>query len=199
MCHKFSTEEIDRLTSCCQQNPNFHNKQASDSDFISPKAFFKRHGQKNHSREQMSRTKWTHAQEGNSLSDRAPSLNFSLTHEFLSTMMTEDDKDITQHVSIFHYETKPVQTLHSWIQNTAESKYRQCLLGGEVPFVCLLQSKLAPYFSYYAIPTTSAGKYLGRTQKQKQCRHIYYRQYISMHFTATSTLEYIYTGWLTDG
>lgn len=56
MCHKFSTEEIDCLKNCSQLNPNFHPMQASDSDFISPKVLFKKHGQKNHSGEQMSRT-----------------------------------------------------------------------------------------------------------------------------------------------
>lgn len=78
MCHKFSTEETDCLKNYSQLNPNFHTKLTSDSDFIFPKAFFKKHGQKNHSREQMSKTEWTKAQEGNSLSDRTLALNFSL-------------------------------------------------------------------------------------------------------------------------
>lgn len=66
----------------------------------------------------MSRTEWMQAQEGNSLSDRTPALNFLLTREFLSAwilfMTTEDDKDTTQPMFLyFTTEAKPVQTLHS--------------------------------------------------------------------------------------
>lgn len=120
MCPKFTTEESDCLKNCSHLNPNLHTKQVSDSDFISPKALFKKHAQKkkNQSREQMSRSERTQAQEGNSLSDRTPAPNLLLTCEFFSTwiffMMTEDDKDTTQPMFLyFTTEAKPVQTLHS--------------------------------------------------------------------------------------
>lgn len=154
----------------------------------------------------MSRTEWMQAQEGNSLSDRTPALNFLLTREFLSAwiffMTTEDDKDTTHPMFLyFATEAKPVQTLHSWIQNITESENLQCLLGAEVPFVCLLQRReLEPSFSYYAIPTSSVGKYLGRTQKQRATQTHLLQQHVSrppIHFTATFKLEYTYTDWLT--
>jgi len=93
-----------------------------------------------------SRTDLTQAQEGNSLSDRAPALNFSLTCELLSTqtffMMTEDHQDTTQPVFLyFTTEAKPAQTPCSWIHNISSSCRKYTLSARRWGLYCLLVTK----------------------------------------------------------
>lgn len=130
------------------------------------------------------------AQEGNSLSDRAPALNFSLTCESLSTwiffMMTEDHKDTTQLTLLyFTREAKPVQTLRSQIQNTSRSLRKPTLSArsGGLYCFCVTKKGIGTFIFLLHFPPLCLSV-LGEPRSKKQRRHIYQDQHISRATTA---------------